>query len=142
FIAGRPSIYPCHSFAGRSTSGFVAWDLRDKKLVYLKDTWRKSDGDMTAKEGDSYIHLNEHKVPHVPTRRCAGDVYDDSYSASPQQTRTQQFLDAEWVCGGRKVKDVAHHTHYRLVVNGVGRPLSLFRSLKELVQSLSDAVDG
>ncbi|KAI0308820.1 hypothetical protein OF83DRAFT_155608, partial [Amylostereum chailletii] len=38
-VAGRPQVFG-RSLAGRATSGYVAVDLQDGTLVWLKDSWR------------------------------------------------------------------------------------------------------
>ncbi|KAI0315908.1 hypothetical protein OF83DRAFT_1173383 [Amylostereum chailletii] len=106
---------------GVNSRGYVAVDLRDGSLVWLKDVWRH-DTPSFFKEGDIYRRLNEQNVPHVPSLRSAGDV--DS-----QVTRCQDFLDAPWNCAQT---DLPTRRHYRLVLSAIGRPLSAFKSTHEL----------
>lgn len=55
YIAGRPR-WSVRSPLGRGTRGFFAYGIAEKRLVYLKDTWR-IDTPEFVKEGDTYRQL-------------------------------------------------------------------------------------
>ncbi|KAI0311259.1 hypothetical protein OF83DRAFT_1177768 [Amylostereum chailletii] len=130
FIVGSPQ-WCSRSLAGRATSGYVAFDIKTKYLVYLKDTWRIV-GPGMQKEGDIYRRLHAKGVTHIAPMRCAGDV-------EGQRTRTQDFVSELWACGGAQI---AEHQRYRIVLGVVGRPLDSFKSTFELCQAIADAVEG
>ena len=73
--------------AGRWTRASIAYDLRRKKHILLKDSWRVLlDGIMP--EGDVYTLLHKYGVPNIPLCSCFGDVGDDTYHKS----RTHEFI--------------------------------------------------
>ncbi|TBU38879.1 hypothetical protein BD309DRAFT_929911 [Dichomitus squalens] len=75
FLVGRP-CFLARGLAGRGTRGYVAYDVANDRLVWLKDTWRAS-YDLLEKEGDILLRLNNAKLSsdiHVPTLVCHGDV--------------------------------------------------------------------
>ena len=58
-----------------------------------------------------------------------------------QVTRTKDFVKEEWVkFKGRE--SFRKFQHYRLVLEEVGRPIHLFRNVKELIQVFRDAIQG
>ncbi|TFY83845.1 hypothetical protein EWM64_g159 [Hericium alpestre] len=119
------------SLTGRATRGYVALDMKTKKLVWLKDSWR-IDVDELEKEVDIYVLLHEKEVDHIAPLVCGGDVVG-------QKTITRDYINKEWCCG--KV-DVLPHQHCRLVLGVIGRQLQDFRSSQELCQATFDAMEG
>ncbi|KAI0318710.1 kinase-like domain-containing protein [Amylostereum chailletii] len=111
--------------------GYLAVDLRDGSLVWMKDVWRQ-DSPSFWKEGDVYRRLHQSKVPHIPPLRSAGDV-------GSHVTRCQEFVHSSWNC---VQMDLPTRRHYRLVLGAVGRPLNTFRSTRELCTSVRDAVEA
>lgn len=70
-LVSRPMVVPL-SFAGRGTRTYWAYDEKNDKVVFLKDTWRY-DID-SEREGDILNHLNKHRVENVPEVLYHGDV--------------------------------------------------------------------
>ncbi|KAI0263436.1 hypothetical protein BC834DRAFT_938764 [Gloeopeniophorella convolvens] len=133
------------SLIGRSTFGYIAYDVETCKLVYLKDFWR-TDLDGIEKEGDVYRELHRKGVRNIAKLRCAGDIpvsLEDAgiLSLAFQRTLTQEFVRKagryEW-CPGHPT--VEPFVHYRLVLNTVGKPLSHFKSTRELCTVMRDAI--
>jgi hypothetical protein len=62
---------------GRWTRASIAYDVRRKKRVLLKDSWRVLQDDI-APEGEVYAKLHQHDVPNIPYCSHAGDVGDDT----------------------------------------------------------------
>ncbi|KZV74552.1 hypothetical protein PENSPDRAFT_749292 [Peniophora sp. CONT] len=62
-------------FFGRATCGYIAVDLTERAVVYMKRSWRISGG---IKERDLYLELekvvNGETVPHLPGCYFGGDV--------------------------------------------------------------------
>lgn len=125
---------------GRGTRGYVALDLDYvrqhrgsnswRKFVWLKDAWRVNQNDI-QQEGSILRHLNEHKVKHIPHVLCHGDVAN-------QQTITHMH----WVGADTQENPLRIHTHYRVVVQDVGRPLKTFVNGVELAMLIYDCVTG
>lgn len=121
--------------ASRATCTSPAYDPAGDRLVFFKDSWRISIPDMQP-EGDIYLKLKASRVKHVPVCLACGDV--DSWVE--QKAQTARHLDSPWAC--RQDVKIVSHTHYRLVLDLVGKPLSAFSSSKELVQAVHDAMIG
>ncbi|KAH8915312.1 hypothetical protein BT69DRAFT_1251802 [Atractiella rhizophila] len=118
FIFAQPFTSSHRWPVGRGTRCYHAYWVEEKKVVLLKDTWRKEE---YGKEGDVYEILRLKQVRNIATVICHGDVDD--------QNRFQ-FAEGE---GGRKLR------HYRIVLEEVGEPLNRFKSTWELVKVMSDA---
>lgn len=71
FIVSRPVVSPL-SQIGRGTRGFWAVDVRDRRVLFLKDTWRLSTS--TGVEGETLRHLNDLGVRNLPHLVAHGDV--------------------------------------------------------------------
>ncbi|KAI0314331.1 hypothetical protein OF83DRAFT_1248003 [Amylostereum chailletii] len=130
YVVSNPQTINDQLF-GVNSRGYVATDLRDGSLVWLKDVWRH-ESSLFFKEGDVYRKLNGKNVPHIPSLRTAGDV-------GSQVTQCQDFLDAPWNC---VETDLPTRRHYRLVLGTIGRPLHSFKSTHELCTSIRDAIEG
>lgn len=126
-LVGRPCVV--HSTpTGRETKGYVAFDLADKKFVFLKDSWRVVHKKVEP-EISIYAHLHKNHVSNIPTVLYGGDVYTSSDTR--QETHTQTELDG--FCG---------YIHTRLVMKEIGRPLSEYKNSHELVVATGDALKG
>ena len=131
---------------GRATYGYIAYDVENGNLVYLKDFWRVDYPDI-QKEGDIYRELHEAEVPNIAEMDRAGDVplishLDNEIQVSAgavQRTRTQEYVDREW-CPGRP--HVEPYVHYRLVLKTLGRSLNQYKSTRELCEVIRDAIIG
>ncbi|KZV64584.1 hypothetical protein PENSPDRAFT_588199, partial [Peniophora sp. CONT] len=103
----------------------------------MKDAWRIDDSSLLA-EYQVYAKLGEKRldsegtetsVPHVPQLLCGGDLF--LANGDPQRTLTSS-LDA--------TKPVQQYTHFRMVLKEVGKPLSSFKNVPELLRVLRDVV--
>ncbi|KAF9470862.1 hypothetical protein BDN70DRAFT_769812, partial [Pholiota conissans] len=83
------------------------------------------------KEGKIYRELHDAGVENIAPFVCAGDL--------GHKTRVQDETISDWARWGKK-KAMYRHSHYRLVLGVVGRDLASFRSTKELVTAIHDAV--
>ncbi|KAJ8496357.1 hypothetical protein ONZ51_g1142 [Trametes cubensis] len=86
FLIGKPSFY-AQGMACRGTKGFVAWDIKAKRFVWVKDAWRL-DYDRMDQEGTILSRLNAEKVVFVPTLVCHGDIQN-------QKTLTPDIWEAQ-----------------------------------------------
>lgn len=132
----RYFIGPVPRYAGRpltrrATRGQAVYDPEADEVRYLKDTWR-IDEEGFEKEGDVYRLLAKAGVENIATLECDGDI-------PGHETVTQQYVGSVWAC--RNVP-LTKHVHYRLVLKEVGRPLTEFRSTKELLCVIRDAIIG
>lgn len=145
FLVGQ-SHFRAPGVSGRGTRGYIALDVdslsfdagglslaangvaldADKlgtpRFVYLKDTWRVVHEDID-KEGTILRTLNGFDVPYVPTVLHHGDL--GQVTISPQL----------WVT-------LKKHSHYRLVVKEVGKPLETFDTGEELIGVIYSCVIG
>ncbi|KAI0318553.1 hypothetical protein OF83DRAFT_1115418 [Amylostereum chailletii] len=130
YIAGVPrSCAP--NVAGRGTNGYMAVDLDGGSLVWIKDSWRLNKS-YVRKEADVYRKLMEAEIPRISPMVCGGDVDD-------QQTQSHNFVKAPWACDSH---GLSHHTHHRVVLSTVGRPLKKFTSTHELTTAIRDAIEA
>ncbi|EJF56411.1 hypothetical protein DICSQDRAFT_174928 [Dichomitus squalens LYAD-421 SS1] len=72
FLVGKP-CFLARGLAGRGTCGYVALDIANDRLVWLKDTWRTSYL-FADREGDILQRLNEAGIDNIPTLVSHGDV--------------------------------------------------------------------
>ncbi|KAI0273356.1 hypothetical protein BC834DRAFT_204192 [Gloeopeniophorella convolvens] len=144
YVAPEPS-WATDKLIGRATFGFIAYDLANSNLVYLKDFWRR-DLPGTPKEGDVYRELEAAKVSNIAKLGRAGDVplTPECSTMSPcaiQRTRTQDFVKkdgrAQWCFGSPRVEP---YVHYRLVLDTLGKPLDHFESTRQLCEVIRDAI--
>ena len=128
YIGGRP---PCpHSLIGRSTRAWKVFDEVEKRVAFLKDTWR-IDADDIDPEGITYRKLHENNVSNIATVDASGDVGG--------KTMTHSLMDEPW----SKVKEkITGHIHYRLALKEVGISLKLFRNTRQLVIVIRDCIQG
>ncbi|CAL1706669.1 unnamed protein product [Somion occarium] len=113
------------SATGRATRGYIAYDLREKKAVFLKDTWRL-DAQSSHPECEVYKKLKDNDVRFVATALCGGDV-----GSPPQRTRSQKYMAKNPHCA---------RIHYRIVLEQVGCPLERYRTSQMLCKVLLDAL--
>ncbi|KAH7920142.1 hypothetical protein BV22DRAFT_1040188 [Leucogyrophana mollusca] len=131
---GPRTSFPSRSLIGRSTRTLPVFDLRSKRVVFLKDTWRVAVDDID-KEGDTYRKLHRHKVPHIAPFDRGNDV-----GGIGGITVTQQMVEEAWAC--KPQWEVTGHIHYRMVLGVVGRVLTTFNCTFELVSGMSDAIEA
>ncbi|KAI0794668.1 hypothetical protein C8Q74DRAFT_1366084 [Fomes fomentarius] len=134
FLVGRHH-FAADTLVGRCTRGYIALRLKDGKadsdsLCFLKDSWRPYVSGRARPEHVVYQLLAEHKVPHVPTLVCGGDVID---SLDSQVTVVQESLVVD------DMKPVPR-IHYRLVTKEICVPVQEFRNFKELTSIFIDVL--
>ena len=142
------AVWYTDALFGRSTFGYIAYDIATSKLVYLKDFWR-TDLPGIQREGDVYRELHSAQVPNIPVLGRAGDVplSPDQANILPlavQRTKTQDYVkgsgfEHDW-CPGRPRVDP--YVHYRLVLETLGQSLNTFKSTRQLCEVIRDAMVG
>uniref|UniRef100_A0A0W0GB29 Protein kinase domain-containing protein n=1 Tax=Moniliophthora roreri TaxID=221103 RepID=A0A0W0GB29_MONRR len=135
YLGKAPSFKGNKSLTGRSTRGIVVYDLKNRKVAYLKDTWRVcGTGYDIDKEGDTYRKLKAAGVRNVPTVVAFGDVGDEMW----HRTQTDIFARKR----GSFIRQLRGHRHCRLVFREVGRDLTSFETTGEIVGAIADAVEA
>lgn len=134
FIAPTPKV-TLYTPPGRATRGFKAYDILEKKVVFLKDSWRIDLPDILA-EGITYGMLNAARAHHIPHCIASGDISTVKYHA----TKTHQYIHEKWaVC---HPPHFIPHRHHRISLDVVGRVLTEFWSSSEMVSAVRDALIG
>jgi hypothetical protein len=134
FVTTTPEATP-YTPPGRATRGFVAYDISQQTVVYLKDSWRIDLPDIQA-EGRTYATLRGAGAQHIPHCLVSGDILSEDYHA----TKTQTYATNTWArCSP---KHFIPHRHYRLCLHVVGRILLKYRSSYEMVSAVRDAIIG
>ncbi|KZT63787.1 hypothetical protein DAEQUDRAFT_88447, partial [Daedalea quercina L-15889] len=119
FLISRPH-FMSSSVVGRGTLCHIAYDVSEKRAVFLKQYWRL-DFQTHHPEGEVYMRLHSKKVEYIATPIAAGDVRP--CGGEPQCTRTQEFLP------GTPPKLI----QYRLIVEEVAAPLKNYANSRQLV---------
>ncbi|EEB94797.1 hypothetical protein MPER_06333, partial [Moniliophthora perniciosa FA553] len=135
YLGAAPHVKHNKSLTGRSTRGIVVYDIKNQKVAYLKDSWRVcGTGYEIDKEGDTYRKLQAEGVRHVPTLVASGDVGEEKWHC------TQTHIYA--MRGDRPLGRMRGHRHYRQVLKEVGRDLTSFNTVGEVVGAIADAVQA
>ncbi|PCH38319.1 hypothetical protein WOLCODRAFT_136166 [Wolfiporia cocos MD-104 SS10] len=121
FLVGKER-FASGSAVGRGTKGYVAFDLLERRFVFLKDSWRTG----ARAEHTVYESLWRANVTHIATPISGGDVYSGNVA---QKTSNHE-------CG----EGFPIRTHYRLIVREVGRPLEDYKDAAYLVKYIYDAM--
>jgi hypothetical protein len=124
---------------GRQTRVSLAYDKRNERKVFLKDSWRVLlDGIIS--EGDTYDILYQKKVPNIPSYLLSEDVGDATYHRS----RTDIIVDDEnfELSDYRPHWKLTSHRHYRIVLRTIGKKLEKFNCTREFVTAMSAALKG
>ncbi|KAI0772984.1 hypothetical protein BD413DRAFT_612452 [Trametes elegans] len=140
-LVGRPATTEA-SMASQGTRGFVAYDLEEKSVVFIKDSWRA-----LVKGRLSEFNIYQLLVQRLGsdainngflTLRAGGDVFVNTGEAGTswreQETMTTTgFEGPDWYPLRR---------HCRLVVDEICRPLTSFATPLELIDCLHDAISA
>ncbi|OSX59692.1 hypothetical protein POSPLADRAFT_1149619, partial [Postia placenta MAD-698-R-SB12] len=125
FLVGKPEHHT-DSPIGRGTRGYIAYDMKTGKFVFLRDSWRY---ETSKSEIKVYEQLHRNRVRHIATPICGGDVIGQDNS--PQQTCAQEF---------DKDKKMPKYIHNRLVVEEIGISLLEFPTGRDLVVVMTHAL--
>ena len=127
FIANSVHVYNIPPLT--STKGYMAYDLTNDRICFLKDSWRP-DTPNVHPEKEVYARLREAEVPYIPDLVAGGDV---GGGKGVQRTRSQIFNNdtLTW-----------DRIHYRLVFSHFYRPLSTHESAVDMLSCIADAIMG
>ncbi|KAL4250934.1 hypothetical protein ABKN59_005226 [Abortiporus biennis] len=119
---------------GRATKGFVALDLEELRLKFLKDSWRYVGGNYNP-ELEVYEKLYKAGVKNIATVEGGGDVMDppsDAPDASSGHSEPQaQTISSHAYLGDDKLSRLPQ-SHYRILVRQLGTPLERYHSSHNL----------
>ena len=122
--------YTARSPFGRGTRLMLAYDVEKNVIFFLKDYWRAEGVD---KEGDIYELLESHRVPNIPPFGKGNDVRKHATF-----TDVLKAEGAEWALPS---KEMTSYKHYRMTLDVVARPLTSFKSSREFVGAIADAME-
>ena len=122
---------------GRATRAYIAYDLKQRRLLFFKDTWRPAHSQLYP-ETDLYRELRAHDIPHVPNALYGGDVKNGD--GGLQETVTHIWAEAEntWRVTTTSFDVYIHHR----IAQDIAYPLESALSPKEFVQAFHDALLG
>ncbi|TFK81534.1 hypothetical protein K466DRAFT_450383, partial [Polyporus arcularius HHB13444] len=129
FLIGRAHC-STDTLMGRCTRGYIAYDIAEARLCFLKDLWRSYIPTHTRPEHVVYERMARCGVTGIPTVICGGDVG----GMHSQATMTQNLLNR------LRTKWIAPRVHYRIATVEIGLPLESFKNFKELALILLDAL--
>ncbi|TBU26684.1 hypothetical protein BD311DRAFT_422694, partial [Dichomitus squalens] len=159
FLVCEP-LYHTRGLIGRGTRGYVAYRKRTGTFVFLKDAWRPFYENVVS-EGEILGKLNKDGVCNIPTlltarlfdhetrvsRYCYKEdlrtneerkmqahegVTDEPHGVKRTQSGMQEELKSY----------VRHYGHHRLALKEVCLPITAFRSSRQLVSVVGDAVEA
>ncbi|KAL4242980.1 hypothetical protein ABKN59_011187 [Abortiporus biennis] len=141
-LIGAPSTHS-YSLFGKCTKGFIAFDLDEKRLKFIKDHWRYNDQTYHP-ELEVYKRLQENikLVPYTGTKLAIaegrGDIKDSNKTV--QKSFTDIVLNTEWA---EAQKMVLPQRHYRSLIRQVGTPSERYKeSSRSLCSLVTDAMNG
>ncbi|KAI0793364.1 hypothetical protein C8Q75DRAFT_731103 [Abortiporus biennis] len=114
----HPITSPCSIF-GRATKGFVALDLGEKKLKFLKDSWSYHGGNYHP-EIEVYGKLQQAGVKNIAKVEGGGDVL--GVDGKPQTTFAHSYLKVK----SDDDEEYLPQQHYRLLIRQLGTPLEKY----------------
>ncbi|KAJ3491198.1 hypothetical protein NLI96_g874 [Meripilus lineatus] len=112
---------------GRATRGYIAYDMDNKRLVFLKDYWQPVSTSYHS-ELDTYTKLKQAGVENIATPLGGGRL--------EHKTITQEYLS--------EVQGASYdgREHYRFAVLEIGIPLEEYEEPLEMVTAILDAVQA
>ncbi|KAM5541563.1 hypothetical protein V8D89_004753 [Ganoderma adspersum] len=138
YLVGKPA-FRADSMVGRGTRGYVALDEQTGRFAWLKDVWRMSYV-AGEREGDVLQRINLAGIDGVPTLVCHGDVLEQVTIASDWSSSPSPSSTGPSPAPTRSNGPLPRHTHYRIVVEEVCLPLEGFKTGKQLVSLVMDAL--
>ena len=101
FLVAKPK-FSAKGMSGRGTRGFVAFDPKTGRFVWLKDWWRMC-YTLVEAEGDILAQLNAAGIVNIPTLLCHGDM-DGQRTETPaiwRWAQSQRSSNPEFDCALR-----------------------------------------
>jgi hypothetical protein len=128
------------SMLDRRTRGSLAYDLTERRLVFMKDQWRLIDY-TSISEYEVYELMREYNVPHVPRMLYGGDVLgsDGTVQSIMTQLPTDEESEHQWFPPGAPwISKLVQHC----IVEEIAYPLKMAANEKELICAIYHALLG
>jgi hypothetical protein len=138
YIAPVYAPYVCEPLIGRGTSASLVWNETTSALCFYKRTWRVNEPELD-REGDVALRIHA-PHSHTPTVLAHEDI-DAPYHRMGIVTKLQASSNLSWI-DATLFHHLRQHCHYHIVVKEVCRSLDEFRTSKEAVIAIRDAVEG
>lgn len=122
---------------GRATKGYVAYDMEEDRLCFLKDQWRTNCRG-SHPELETYAHLNKHNVSRVATAIAGGDVEEENHGV--HRTVSQEYIKR--YRNSADVQIPVERIHTRVVLREVGRPMDQYADSLDLIRICGHALLG
>ncbi|KAI0701129.1 hypothetical protein C8T65DRAFT_656797, partial [Cerioporus squamosus] len=129
YIIGRPT-FASPALYGRCTRGYLAYDIDDNEVRFIKESWRL-DLERMQPEHEVYERLKRQGVTEG-VLTCLGYENVPNPDGSWQLTRTHGIINSSRAARG----------HYRLLIKEVCRPLTDFADFEELTMLVVDALNA
>jgi hypothetical protein len=126
-----PQKYTARSPSGRATRPMLAFNMETRGIVFLKDYWR-ANVDGMEKEGEIYAIQESKGVPNIAPFGKGNDVRHHT-------TLTHTLRNKKWACWSRIMVLLSQ---YRMSLDVVARLLTSFKSSREFVSAIADAMTG
>lgn len=127
---------------GRSTRGYVTFNMRTKLLCFLKDAWRPNTPRVPI-ELEVYRILKAYEVSHVATAIAGGDVAQPAYSSPPCVEDSQVIQCTQRTITQEYIQDLPRwpleRFHCRLALKELARPLETSKTSAELICSMTQS---
>jgi hypothetical protein len=131
FIISFPPKYTARSPFGHATRPMLAFNMETRDIVFLKDYWR-ADVDGMEKEGEIYALLEAKGVLNIVPFGKGNNVRHHT-------TLTHTLRNEKWACWLRAIVLLSQ---YRMSLDAVARLLTSFKSSREFVSAIADAMTG
>jgi hypothetical protein len=106
--------------------------LYEEDAFRVKDCWKSDVEGLESNAGDIHRKLRQHNVRHISTFYCGNDIRS-------QATITQSYGDPQ---ADSPPQALEGFQHYRMALLDVGRPLTMFKSTREMINVIADAMEG
>ncbi|TBU58948.1 hypothetical protein BD310DRAFT_977001 [Dichomitus squalens] len=159
FLVGKP-LYHTRGLVGRGTRGYVAYRKRTRTFVFLKDAWRPFYENVVS-EGEILDKLNKDGVCNIPTlltaqlfdheTRVSRYCYKEDLRTNEERKMQAHEGPSDGPHGVKRTQSgmqeelksyVRHYGHHRLALKEVCLPITAFRSSRQLVSVVGDAVEA
>ena len=131
FIISFLPKYTARSPFGQATRLMLAFSMKTREVVFLKDYWRVNvDGMM--KEGKIYALLESKSVPNIAP-------FGKGHNVCDHMSLTHTLRDEKWACWSRVMVLLRQ---YRMSLDVVVRHLILFKCSREFVSAIANTMMG
>ncbi|GJE92086.1 hypothetical protein PsYK624_082390 [Phanerochaete sordida] len=130
-------IYAEQSTPGRGTRGYIGYDLKDQRLVFLKDSWAPTHEALMS-ESAAAARLAEFGVPGILPLTCGGVVKSELYPDG-QETDTPSFIrkfqNEPWSSASSIFMRTLRHCRY---IYPIACPVQCAQSSREIIWVFHD----